>query len=136
MVLTSIFPGARFELMLKRIFCSVTALAVLGMSEVAMAEELVDLGYDSKGSPIFLQRESPRSLRFELVSPYGDGMLETSFSAECGDSTAFLSVADIYSASGRRIEHLNINKNSVPPLGSPVGKALKIVCQSIGAAGW
>lgn len=123
-------------LTLKRIFCSVTALAVLGMSEVAMAEELVDLGYDSKGSPVFLQREFPRSLSFELVSPYGDGILQTSFSAECGDGTVFLSVADIYSASGRRIEHLPINEKSVPPSASPAGKALKIVCRSIGAAGW
>lgn len=52
--------------MLKRVGICLSAITLLGVSEVAIAQELVDLGRNSSGIPVFLQQESPVSTNFKI----------------------------------------------------------------------
>lgn len=121
---------------LKRVGVCLSAVAALGISEVAIAQELVDLGRTPSGEQAYLQQKTKQSLDFKIVQTYGDGILQSSMRANCGEGKTFLFMADIYNTQGRRIKHLDVNKDSVPPQKSVAALALKAVCRNVGAAGW
>lgn len=122
--------------MMKRVGCCVLAIAIVGVSDRARAQELVDLGRSSNGIPVFLQQESPQSTNFKVVQEYGDGVLYSSFSAGCKNRNVFYKNVALYNAAGDRIQNFVYNKTIVPPLKSFPSVALAIVCRNVGAAGW
>lgn len=120
--------------MLKRIFCSVTAIAVLGIGEGAIAQNLIELGEDKSGTPIFLVQKNPGSTSYKILQSYGSGTLETSLSAYCPANKYFVAATSIYSAKGTPISNEVVQELTVPVAGSIGAKALEIVCRNIASS--
>ncbi len=118
-------------LMLKRIFCSITAIAVLGIGEGAIAQNLIELGEDASGTPLFLVQKNPGSTSYEILQSYGSGTLETSLSAYCPANKYLVAATSIYNAKGTRISYKRVQKMTVSVVGSVGAKALNIVCHNI-----
>lgn len=121
---------------LKRIGFCLSAIAILGMSDRAIAQELVDLGRNSNGIPVFLQQESPVSTNFKIVQEYGDGILYSSFSAGCKNRNVFYKSLALYNAAGLRTQNFVYNKTVVPPQKSFPSVSLALVCRNLGATDW
>lgn len=121
---------------LKRVGVCLSAIAILGISDRAIAQELVDLGRNSSGIPVFLQQESPRSANFTIVQEYGDGILYSSFSAGCKNRNVLYKSLALYNAAGDRTQNFVYNKTVVPPQKSFPSVSLAIVCRDLGAADW
>jgi hypothetical protein len=123
-------------LTIKRILCSKTAIAVLGIGEGAIAQNLIDLGEDANGKPAFMVQESPNGTSFKMLQSYGGGMIQTLLSGGCAENKLFIVSSEIYNEQGILVSHQFIQRNVVPAPGSVSAKGLSIVCRNIGAAGW
>jgi hypothetical protein len=120
------------------ILLSGTAASLLqrGYANAQNAERYVTVGHDKGGNSVALDTKTIRGTTYKLYGLYGDGIFETTFSASCTESRLFLNRIAIYGTGGQLLEE-DKNKGEIPFVaGSSPGKAMRIVCQKIGARGW
>ncbi|MBW4685443.1 MAG: hypothetical protein KME40_10160 [Komarekiella atlantica HA4396-MV6] len=118
---------------------TVGAIAILLSGTAAIAqntERYVTVGHDKGGNSVALDTKTIHGTTYKLYGLYGDGIFETTFSALCTESRLFLNRIAIYGTEGQLLEDDN-EKGEIPFVASSSpGKAMRIVCQKIGARGW
>jgi hypothetical protein len=118
---------------------TVGAIAILLSGNAAIAqdaERYVTVGHDKGGNSVALDTKTISGTTYKLYGLSGDGIFETTFSASCGESRLFLNRVAIYGTGGQLLEEDNENGEIPFVASSSPGKAMRIVCQKIGASGW
>jgi hypothetical protein len=117
----------------------VGAIAILLSGTAAIAQDAqryVTVGHDKGGNSVALDTQTIKGTTYKLYGVYADGIFETTFSASCGQSRLFLNRIAFYNSGGQLLEEEKNNGEIPFVASSSPGKAMRIVCQKIGARGW
>ncbi len=115
---------------------TVASLLQRGYANAQDAERYVTVGHDKGGNSVALDTKTISGTTYKLYGLYGDGIFETTFSASCGESRLFLNRVAIYGTEGQLLEEDKENEEIPFVASSSPGKAMRIICQKIGANGW
>ncbi|MBV6622861.1 MAG: hypothetical protein KI793_07905 [Rivularia sp. (in: Bacteria)] len=99
-------------------------------------ERLIDLGTTKQGDAIFLNTKNIRGTRFAISMLYGSGMMRRHYKASCGESRLFRKKVELISSNGIVVDEDKTEKELKYKSTTAAGKAMKIVCQRVGARGW
>jgi hypothetical protein len=114
---------------------SVTSFATSASGQAS--DKFVNLGSDSAGNPILLDKESIQDTSFETYQQVpGEQVMVSSFEAACGEARLFTTGAISYTRSGVKLGESKKREELHYQKGSAAGNAMQFICRRIGARGW
>ncbi len=129
-----IYSFSLLNFMFLKSFGSVVTVFALSLGSTAIAQTnnnnlYIQVGSDVNGHPMALDLASVKENEYILVQKHGNGTLQTTFHAACGQRRLFSQRLSVYTSAGQLTRDDQAKREIFPKPGTPEANAMEIVCR-------